>query len=89
MPLVNVPNRDGIGHTSYYVNLWNERGNVRVTVYDELECVEIYDAVDDAVRSDIDCGFYKLDARDIAKYVHELVETNQITNVKYINAGKG
>jgi len=78
MPLVNVPNRDGIGHTSYYVNMWNERDNVRITVYDETESIEFYDAVDSDVISDIECGFYKYDARDIAKYVHELVESNQL-----------
>jgi hypothetical protein len=58
--------------------MWNERENVRVTVYDESESIEFYDAADDDIRSDIECGFYKLDARDIAKYVHELVESNQL-----------
>jgi hypothetical protein len=83
MPAVTVSNRDGLGNTSYYVNMWNERGNVRVTVYDETESMEIYDASDDDVLRDIEFGFYKFDARDIAKYVHELVESGQVSG-RYI-----
>ena len=81
MPLVKVPNRDGLGYTEYYVNMSAERDNAIVTVYDDEDMnIELYHAVDDSVRRDIEFGFYRFDARDIAKYVHELVETGQITH---------
>jgi hypothetical protein len=85
MPLVNVPNRDGFGYTEYYVNMSDERGESMVVVYDETETVEIWYAVTEDIFSDIEAGFYKWDARDIAKYVHEMVETGQITHGKYLS----
>jgi len=85
MPTVKVPNRDGLGYTEYYVNMSAERGNASVLVMDADETMEIYYANTEGVTSDIDFGFYKWDARDIAKYVHEMVETGQITHGKYLS----
>lgn len=85
MPLVNAPNRDGIGYTEYYVNMSSERGEAYVLVMDADETMEIYYANTKGVTSDIEAGFYKWEARDIAKYVHELVETGQITHGKYLS----
>jgi hypothetical protein len=85
MPLVNAPNRDGIGYTEYYVNMSSERGEASVLVMDADETMEIYYANTEGVMSDISFGFYKWEARDIAKYVHELVETGQITHGKYLS----
>lgn len=85
MPLAKVPNRDGLGYTEYYVNMSSERGEASLIVLDADETMEIYYANTEGVTSDIEAGFYKWDARDIAKYVHELVETGQITHGKYLS----
>lgn len=85
MPLAKVPNRDGLGYTEYYVNMSSERDDTSLIVLDADETMEIYYANTDGVTSDIEAGFYKWDARDIAKYVHELVETGQITHGKYLS----
>lgn len=70
MPDVKLWNRDNSGYTTYYVNMSQERDNVRVTVYNADQTIELFDAADDNLRSDVEIGIYKFDATSIAKYVH-------------------
>lgn len=58
-------------YVTYYVSMWAERDYARVTVYDESQTTEYYDADIDVINECIEDGWYTFDAKSIAQYVHD------------------